>query len=58
MIVMRRSERNATPFRSGNLRVGGVGGPAFQTAEAATDAGAPSFAQAKRADTTAAYTTV
>src|SRR5258706_3081657 len=30
MIVGARSERNATPVRSGNLKVGGAGGAAFK----------------------------
>jgi hypothetical protein len=44
MIVMRETERNTTPVRSGNLRWAGRVWTGLQTAEATTAAGAPSFA--------------
>jgi hypothetical protein len=56
MIVMRESERNATRVRSGNLRVGGAGGPAFEL-QKPPQLRVPRPSRRRRAGTTTAYTT-
>jgi hypothetical protein len=65
MIVGARSERNATRVRSGNLSVGGAGGPAFKLQKPPQMrmpvlrvlCEEPALSEVEGAGTTTAYTT-